>query len=102
LTARKLALSSGLSDSFSSMANVVPDATLCLSKLGSFTELSDEETCVLVSSVGVLAVAASGGLESLAGLAMIWICGVGGLVMGRADTALAAIWCAMKLVGCKL
>ena len=72
-TARRLALSSGLSDSFSSMANVVPEATLCLSKLGSLTELSDDETCVLVSSVGVFALApeASGGLESPAeGLAM--------------------------------
>lgn len=45
-----LALSSGLSDSFSSMAKVVTDATLLPSRLAGFCELAEEESWVVFSS----------------------------------------------------
>lgn len=49
-TARRLALSSGRMDSFSSKAKVFTDATLLPSRLGGFAELLDDESCVALSS----------------------------------------------------
>ena len=45
-----LALSSGLMDSFSSIANVVAEATLLPSRLGGLAELSDDDSWVEFSS----------------------------------------------------
>ena len=61
--ARRLALSSGRKDSFSSIANVVMDATLFPSTLAGFAESEEEESCVTLSSVDMSLTSATGGRD---------------------------------------